>query len=110
MQIGGQFILELLLALGTLAVAALLLWGQRLFGSSTGQVGRGLVNSLATKTRQWVIGLIVIRDVGFFLHWIFMLTALANAQGVVWGVGAWLYLFAMLAVLAGGVLELLSRK
>lgn len=118
-QIGGLFFLELLIALAGIAVAALLLFGVRMLGSSSHSAAPNpLVTSLATQAQTWAIALIAIGGAGALLHILFMFVGLSNygnsaaaaalfgfsvSISISWSVGAWLYLLAMLSVVGGGL-------
>jgi hypothetical protein len=116
---GGLAFFDIAIPIVAVLVAAFALFGPSLFGSATAQGANNLVKSLNTQAKAWIIALIAIGAGGALLHVIFMLTnsSSVNSAGlaaygvsVSWGFGAILYLLAMLAVVGGGIWELVRQK
>ena len=98
-EASGRFFLDLLLALAALVIVGLLLFGNQMFKNPTNPTIQQLLTSLNTKTRTWIYALIGVGAAGVVIH---ILVSLGLPGS--WGIGAWLYLLAMLAVAAGGAL------
>jgi hypothetical protein len=97
LQIGRQFLLDVIIALAAIIIALLLQFGNQMFKASTSPNIQKLANSLNTQTRAWGLVLLIIGAFGIFFRFILDLTVLN-----IWGVGSWLYLLGMAAVTVGG--------
>lgn len=96
-QLGRQLWLDLMVVLVALIIVLLLQFGNQLFKAPTSPIIQRLVNSLNTSSRTWGLALLVVGAFGIFFHFILDLGVLSF-----WGVGAWLYLLGLIAVVVGG--------
>ena len=97
--IGGRYWLDWIIALAALAIVILLQFGEQWFKSSTNPTIQRVVKSLTSQPQTWYTRLIAIGGFGIFFHFILDLGRLN-----IWGVGSWLYLLGMIAVVTAGVL------
>jgi hypothetical protein len=100
LQIGHQVLLDIVIALVALAIAACLQFGSQMFkasATSTSSSFQKLTNSFNTNQRMWGLALLAIGAFGFFFRFILDLGSLSS-----WGVGSWLYTIGMIAVAVGG--------
>jgi hypothetical protein len=89
----GRFWFDMLFALAAILIAVLLQFGDQWFKSGTSS----FVERLAHNKRLWVNIIIGIGVYGILVH-VFNIGNIGY-----WGIGAWLYLLGMIAVLVGGI-------
>lgn len=97
--IGGRDWLDFIIALAALAIVVLLQYGEQWFKSSTNPTIQRVVKSLTSQPRIWYTRLITVGSFGVFFHFILDLGRLNF-----WGIGSWLYLLGMIAIVVAGVL------
>ena len=96
---GGRYWLDFIIALAVLAIVILLQFGEQWFKSSTNPTIQRITTSLTSQPRVWYTRLIAVGSFGIFFHFILDLGHLN-----VWGIGSWLYLLGMIAIVVAGVL------
>ena len=97
--LGGRYWLDFFIALVALAIVILLQFGEQWFKSSTNPTIQRVIKSVTSEPRTWYIRLITVGSFGIFFHFILDLGYLN-----IWGVGSWLYLLGMVAIVVAGVL------
>jgi hypothetical protein len=97
-QQGHQLLLDFIIALVALAIAAFLQFGDQLFKAPTSPTIQKLTNSLKTDQRRWGLILMSLGIFGFFFRFILDLGTINY-----WGVGSWLYTIGVIAVAVGGL-------
>jgi hypothetical protein len=98
-QLGGRLWLDFIIALLALGVVVLLQFNEQLLKTAVNPTLQRLRTSLTDQPKTWYTGLIALGSFGIFFHFILDVGQISS-----WGIGSWLFLLGLIAIVVGGVL------